>query len=134
MWETILEAEISNADEPRIGGVSGSDEAVDSNVMKNIVNIVLKRAVALASADMNTGTPRSSCLNLKSGCRTLRNLSCGVEGGGVEKLSRVEVVGRERPILAVPIHRMRTAMVHRKNAALWIRPELVQKQRHQGLL
>ena len=37
MWETILEAEISNADEPRIGVVSGSDESVDSNVMKNIV-------------------------------------------------------------------------------------------------
>ena len=87
------------------------------SVMKNIVNIVLKHAIVLASADMSIGTPRSSCLNLKSGCRTLRNLSCGVEGGGVEKLSRVEVVGRERPILAVPIHRMRTAMVHRKNAA-----------------
>ena len=37
MWETISETEISDSDEPRVGGVSGSDESVDSNVMKNIV-------------------------------------------------------------------------------------------------
>ena len=37
MWETVPETEISDSDEPRIGGVSGSDDSVNSNVMENIV-------------------------------------------------------------------------------------------------